>query len=122
MSDVLKETWFFYSYEGDGGGRHKASVCNDADHICLLTAKGVSEEEAEDRASLASVAPEAVRMLVELEWSGTPDGDGGRRRCPVCFGVQPGLGAEDYAARRALVVDHHSDCPLIAMFKKAGIR
>lgn len=56
----------------------------------------------EDRAKLASAAPDMARMLLRFEWCLAPGG------CPACNNLMP--------------YEHKADCKLDDLFRKAGVR
>lgn len=65
------------------------------------------------RARVAGVAPEALRMLLDLEWA---HNDGERYYFAVCHNAEEsGHGPEDQ-------VGHATDCSWLALMKKAGLR
>lgn len=55
------------------------------------------------RARVAACAPEALRLLVELEWCGEV------HDCPICGRVKSDE-------------SHAEDCKLVAVLRKAGVR
>lgn len=65
-----------------------------------------------DRARLAACAPEALRLLLELE-STSIRGD--MVACPVC-------GASTYSTKEGVPVDHEADCAWLRLMWKAGLR
>ena len=73
---------------------------------------------------LSVLAPEALRLLLGAEWSGTlVDGYGSELgRCPWCRGLNPDGGTESTADAWSTVVGHRGACALDALLKKAGVR
>lgn len=63
---------------------------------------GVARILSEDRAKIASVAPEAIRLLLAAEWAG-------------CCGVCIHCGAYESEG-------HDTACPFEALMRKAGVR
>lgn len=57
----------------------------------------------------------AVEVLLQLEWSGIYSYCTGWPCCPVCKGIRPGFGYDEYG-NKPLNSGHHVDCKL-----KAGI-
>jgi hypothetical protein len=70
--------------------------------------------EAQARARVAACAPEALRLLLWLEMSGTAYGN--TACCPECGGGEP------YTADTPPHCTHATDCRWIALMKKAGLR
>lgn len=72
----------------------------------------------EEDARLAAAAPEAMRLLLALEWSANEivgyDGET-EKCCPSCRGLQP-------EAVDPRPVGHTEDCALVALLQKAGVR
>lgn len=73
------------------------------------------------RAALASAAPEMARLLLAAEWSGTRGW--GPPCCPWCEGFAPDeQGEYGKYTKVANNTGHRSDCELLAVLRKAGLR
>lgn len=75
-------------------------------------------DDQKERARLAAAAPEAMRLLLALEWSADQvvgyDGET-EKCCPSCRGLQP-------EAVDPRPVGHAEDCALVALLQKVGVR
>lgn len=102
------ETWTAKYGECDPDDRGSIEIW----HVEMgeFTHESVYLYDREDRARLASAAPEMARVLLAIEWSGGGDGD-----CPSCRG-------DRYYGTNAHPAGHAPDCALDAALRKAGVR
>lgn len=75
------------------------------------------------QAELAACAPEMARLLLELEFVDTSDGEYAER-CPSCQGRErlPPDGRAGLPFRPLPAGKHAADCKLDALLRKAGLR
>lgn len=82
--------------------------------------KGQLAEQTVARARLAAAAPEAIRLLLEAEWSGGHQagiGDGTDPCCPWCDEEPP---RHIYIGK--MTGGHAHDCRLVAVLRPSGVR
>jgi hypothetical protein len=84
----------------------------DGAAVATFWATHADEASFLERTKLAAAAPDLVRALLAVEWSG----DASASRCPGCLGVKPGVAA--YTKYEG----HSERCPVDAALRKAGAR
>lgn len=115
--------------EGRGDPIHPDGTWVD----CVVGLMDVVEGDAmndgcSERARLAACAPEALKLLDEIEWSGAATNSYSEvqwRACPSCGGVPsdvPEDGLSDSNDGTTWHRGHRDDCALHAVLKKAGLR
>ncbi len=127
MSDearkALAETWeAFTSLE------HKAIVAVDGERTVLRDVFASTPENSGEagtaRARIAACAPEALRLLLEAEWSASglnSYDEHSWKECPWCGGAEmPPASTLD--GSRPYYIGHAPDCQWLALMEKAGLR
>ncbi len=111
---VLAERW-----EADAGGVQYPSKVGAVDFLgwaSFMPLETSDQATASARARIASVAPEALRFLLEAEWSGAfTQGDSG---CIYC-GADAPVETSDAGIWGGV---HATDCRWLALMVKAGLR
>lgn len=105
---AINETWEY------DGGKYVSCIRNESHEyeyplVRLETNSGDCISDEHSYLKLAACAPEALRMLLDLEWSGCPEGS-----CPSC--------GQDERGRLTGQAGHVQDCALAALLVKAGLR
>jgi hypothetical protein len=106
MTKPLDETWEAKYGACDPDDRGSIEIW----HVRFPDEHAVYLYDDEDRARLASAAPDMVRVLLAVEWEG---GDS-FAFCPSCGGLRDGLSGEPPG--------HRADRDLDAALRKAGVR
>lgn len=110
---VLAETWT--ASLGSQASEHLSAVFCDGEYFAHISGDTMGIEHA--RTTIAACAPEALRLLADLEWVSSEDAYGqgyGPAECAFCE-VKAGGGVAPCGI-------HKSDCKWLLLMQKAGLR